>query len=147
MNPKKTGRYKLGQQNRQILLDFLNGLGRWARTTECAKHTAELRGTDNLKGELQTINKRLSQMVATGEVEVRRVQGHHGEQNEWRALRKKTADACLCATRAPEPVETFVTRRRPGYVRHCGMNRDRPLQAQGGQGALRREFGIQSGMA
>ena len=139
--------YQKSAQTRQAILDYLHanpakrpqqiadGIGAdGGKVNTCVKFMLE-------RGEIVRVNHRgsylaIAKTTISAEEVISGMQAKRAKSNKS----GKAAPACL----EDDQVTAII---RPGHIAHNGMNRKRPLQAQGGQGALRREFGIQSVMA
>jgi hypothetical protein len=134
------GRSEHGRVERQKILDFMHRMGRPVSCREICTAVGQTR--------VSTV-ARLGQMRQHREVTA--VDGEIGNTptvfyaplvRETAAIFSPVADRVKVREtgRGPGPSRPAeardVTVRRPGYVRHNGMNRDHPLPDQRGQGAL-----------
>lgn len=132
------GRSENGRIERQKILDAMHRFGRPATCREICEAVGQSR---------VSTTSRLGQMRTHGEADA--VDGAVGNIPTvfYTPLVRETAAIFIPGKRQPRVCEprfrahplaaetAEVTVRRPGYVRHNGMNRDRPLPDQGGQGS------------
>lgn len=136
------GRSENGRIERQKILDFMHLVGRPATCREICDAVGQTR--------VSTVS-RLGQMRAHGEASSLLTVIGKTPATVYAPLVRETAviyapSATVVAARechvssrknvsSHGSASTAVTFRSPGYLRHNGMNRDRPLPEQRGQGA------------
>lgn len=139
--------YQKSAQTRQAILDYLH-----ANPAKRPQQIADGIGADGQKvntcikfmlerGEVERVNEKGAySAIAKTTISAKEVIAGMQAKMKPKTAKEKAPPVCL----EEDQVTTII---RPGHIAHRGMNRNRPLQAQGGQGALRREFGIQPVMA